>query len=126
MKLARLVDPKFHSALDKLAAEALPLKLAFRLKGIAKTVREEYAKYEEVRQAAVKKYGKKQDNGDLVLDENNMAQFEQKEFQEFAKELGALANEDVELPTIKLSELGDKITMTLEEIEMLDGLVVED
>lgn len=126
MKLARLVDPRFHSALDKLAAEQLPLKLAFRLKGIVKTVREEYQKYEEVRQAALTKYGKKDENGEFVMDEFKNVQFDGENIKEFAKELSQLANEDIELPTIKLSELGDKIAMTLEEIEMLDGLVVED
>lgn len=126
MKLARLVDPKFHSALDKLATQSLPLKVAFRLKGITKTVREEFTKYEELRMDAIKKYGKKSEDGNLVLDASGNAQFEPEALQEFAKEVGALANEEVELQTIKLSELGDKITMTLEEIEWLDGLVVED
>lgn len=126
MKLARLVDPKFHSALDKLATQSLPLKVAFRLKGITKTVREEFTKYEELRMDAIKKYGKKSEDGNLVLDASGNAQFEPEALQEFAKEVGSLANEEVELQTIKLSELGDKITMTLEEIEWLDGLVVED
>lgn len=126
MKLARLVDPKFHAALDKLAAESLPLKVAFRLKGIAKTVREEFAKYEELRQEALNKFGKKDENDKLVLDASGNVQFDSSNMQEFAKEIGALANEEVDLPTIKLSELGDKITMTLEEIEWLDGLIVED
>lgn len=126
MKLARLVDPKFHAALDKLAAESLPLKVAFRLKGIAKTVREEFAKYEELRQEALTKFGKKDEEGKLVLDGSGNVQFEGASFQDFAKEIGALASEEVELPTIKLSELGDKISMTLEEIEWLDGLIVED
>lgn len=126
MKLARLVDPKFHSALEKLTTESLPLKVAFRLKGIAKTVREEFAKYEELRQEALSKFGKKDENNKLVLDDAGNVQFEGASLQEFAKEIGALANEEIDLPTIKLSELGDKITMTLEEIEWLDGLIVED
>jgi len=126
MKLARLVDPKFHAALDKLATKSLPLKVAFRLKGIAKIVREEFTKYEELRQEALNKFGKKDENSKLILDAAGNVQFEGTNLQEFAKEIGALANEEIELPTIKLSELGDKITMTLEEIEWLDGLIVED
>ena len=97
MKLARLVDPKFHSALEKLTTESLPLKVAFRLKGIAKTVREEFAKYEELRQEALNKFGKKDENDKLVLDAAGNVQFEGVSLQEFAKEIGALANEEIDL-----------------------------
>lgn len=126
MKLARIVDPKFHAALEKLANQALPLKVAFRLKGIVKTVQDEFTKYEEVRQAALMKYGMKDGSGNLELDDNGNTRFDGNSFQEFAKELGGLINEEIEVPTIKLAELGDNITITLQDIQMLDGLIVED
>lgn len=126
MKLARLIDPNFHSALDKLAAESLPLKLAFRLKGIVKTVREQFANYEEVRKAALTRHGRKNEDGSFVMDEHNNVLFEQDKLAEFAKEINELVNMDIELPTISVSELGDKISLNLQEIEMLDGLIVED
>lgn len=125
MKLARLVDPNFHKALEKLGKQDLPAKVAFRLKGIAKRTREESQKYEEVRQELLQKHGKKDEGGALVLGDHHAVQFDEGKYMEFAKDLAELVNEEVEISTIKLSDLGDNITMTLEEIEHLDGLVVE-
>lgn len=127
MKLARLADPNFHSALSKLAGESLPLKLAFRLKGIVKLVNENVQHYEEVRQAALQKHGVKDAEGQLMIDEiTQNVKFDSQGYEEFIKEFAMLSNEEIEVPTIKVSELGDKISMTLEELNLLDGLVVED
>lgn len=126
MKLARVADPRFHAALDKLAKEALPAKVAFRLKGAIKTVKEEYNKYEEVRNASLNKHGKKDEAGNLILSENQSVEFEKEAFQEFVKDMGLLANEEVTIPTIKLSEVPDSLNLTLEEVELLDGFIVED
>jgi hypothetical protein len=60
--LGRLTDEKLHAALSRLEKESLPARVAFKLKGIVKTVREEYAKFDEVRQNAFIKYGEKNDD----------------------------------------------------------------
>lgn len=126
MKLARVADQRFHSALDKLAASSLPIKVAYRLKGAIKTVREEYAKYEEVRSAALQKYGKKDPEGKLILGDHGSVQFEDGDLQSFVKEIGELANEEVTIPTIKLSDLGDSVELTLQDVEMLEGFIIEE
>lgn len=125
MKLARVADPRFHATLDKLAKEALPAKVAFRLKGAIKTVREEFTKYEEVRNASLNKHGKKDEAGNLVLSENQSVEFEKEAFQEFVKDMGLLANEEVTIPTINLADLPDSINLTLEEVDLLEGFIVE-
>lgn len=125
MKIARLVDPRLHTALNKLVAGDLPLRTAFKLKGIKKIVNEEYSKYEEVRNSALEKYGKKNAEGHLDLNDKKEVQFEGTAMQDFAKELAELVNLEIELPTINLAELGDKINITLEDAEMLEGLLVE-
>lgn len=126
MKLARVADPRFHSALDKLAGQNIPVKVAFRLKGAVKIVREEFAKYEEVRNSALKKYGKKDEAGNLILGEHQSVEFEGENLQNFVKEIGELANEEVNIPTIKLSELGDDVNITMQDVEMLEGFILED
>ena len=105
MKIARLIDPQFHAALNKLTAGDLPLRTAFKLKGIVKTVNDEYAKYEEVRKAALQKYGKKKEDGSLDLTENQEVKFEGSSLKDFAMELTELAKEEIQLPTVSLSEL---------------------
>lgn len=125
MKLARLADPQFHAALDKLALEQLPIKTTFRLKGIIKVIREEHAKYEEVRQAALNKYGKKLEDGSLEMGENGAVKFEGENLAGFVKEINELANEEVSIPQLSVSDLGDKLTMSFQELEMLEGIITE-
>ena len=126
MKLARLVDERLHSALTKLSKEALPLKIAFRLKGITKLVNEEYTKYDEVRKEALKRHGKYSSEGDLITNEQGNVELSPEGMQAFLLELSELANMEIDCPTIKISELGDNICLTLQDVEMLDGIVIED
>ena len=90
MKLSKLVDPQFQAVLRKLAAQEIPLRTAFKLKGIIKTGNDELAKYDEVRGDALKR----------------------------------LAS-DINLGNVKLSELGDKVSLTTQELLNLEDLIVE-
>lgn len=126
MKLAKIVDEKFYIALEKLSVDALPLRTAFRLKGIMNIAKEESRKYEEVRKQALMKYGKKKEDGELVLDEKSCVQFDPEGLQAFATELNELGGLEIEVPKIKLSELGDNIIVTVEDLEALDGVISED
>lgn len=124
MKLARLANPLFHQALNKLVAQPLPLRAAFKLKGITSRVNEEFRKYEELRHTALEKYGTKGEDGKLVLVDNN-AQFTPENLDLFAKDLNDLGGTDVEVGFIKLDELGDKAELSADDCMVLDGLVVE-
>lgn len=126
MKLARIADDRFHLAVAKLSTEPLPLRTAFKLKGISKAVREEYSKYEEVRQGSLKKYGLKNEDGSLKTDERQNVLFDAEGMKAFTTELAELTSIDIQLPTVKISELGDKVNLTLAEVELLDGVIVED
>jgi virulence-associated protein VapD len=125
MKLSTLIDNRFHTALNKLSQQTLPLRTVFKLKGISKVVRDEYAKYEEVRQEALKKHGLKNEDGSLQLNETNNVKFDDAGMKAFAAEIQELTAMDVTLPSVKVSELGD-INITLSEVELLDGVIVED
>ena len=126
MKLAMIANEGFHNALSKLLAEPLPLRTAFKLKGISKAVQDEFAKYEEVRQAALKKHGLKKKDGSLKLDERQNVMFNDDGMKAFSAEVADLTAMDVSVPTVKLSELGDNIKLTVVEIGLLDGVIVED
>lgn len=125
MKLSKLVDERFHVILHKLGEQSLPLKTAFKLKGIIKTSREEYIKYDEVRQGALQKHGLKGVDGSLMLNEQSVVQFSEEGMDAFKKELGELMEMEIELPTIKLSELGNDVQVTVEELEIIDGVIVD-
>ena len=124
MKLARLVDPKFQTSLSKLLKQDVPLTVAFRLKGIVKTVQEEMTKYEEVRKEALQKYGNKDESGNLLTDEQGNVKFEQENMLKFAAEINELVNMEVNIPVIKVSELTN-VNVSMEDIVALEGLITE-
>lgn len=120
MKLSNLIDPRFKQAVTKLNQQQLSLRVAFKLKGIINKVDEELKKYEEVRSGALAKYGKKNEDGTLVSDANGNVALEGEEAEGFVKEINELLALDIELPKLSLSELGDNLTMSSEELFLLD------
>lgn len=125
MKLARLTDARFHQALRKLTSQSLPLRVAFKLKGIAAKVDVELKKFEECRQTALEKYGKRDADNKIVVREDGSVEFEQDKLQAFAAELNDLGQEDVDLGSVKMDELGDKVELTVDELSLLDGVILE-
>jgi hypothetical protein len=125
MKLAKLTDARFHAALQKLNAQSLPLRVAFKLKSIQLRIDEELKKFEECRQSALNKFGKKDAEGKLILQEDNSVEFEPGQLQAFAHELNDLGQIDIDLPTVKLDDLGDKLELSINELVLLDGIIVE-
>lgn len=123
MKLARLIDIKFQSALVKLSKQDVPLSVAFKLKGINKVVNEELNKYEEVRKEALHKHGKKKEDGSLDLDDNNNVKFEGNSLITFASEINELVSVEVNMASIKIADLGNNITMSMEDLLALEGLI---
>ena len=125
MKLSKIVDPRFFAVLGRLSTEAIPLRVTFKLKGIVKIANEEFVKYEEIRQAAIMKYGVKNEDGTIKLDEKSNASFDEAGMNSFLKELNDVMAIDIALPTITLSELGENIKISLNDLEVLSGVIVE-
>lgn len=125
MKLARLIDPEFQLALNKLAVADVPIRTAWKLKGVLKVVNEELAKYEEVRKDLLTKHGRKKEDGSLDLGEKNEVIFDKEEMILFGKAYAELTNIEIDIAQISVSELGNNIQITLTELMKLDGLIVE-
>lgn len=125
MKLARLTDARFHAALSKLSAQPMPLRVAFKLKGIQAKVHEENRKLEECRQSALQKYGDKTEDGKLSLKDDNTVNFTKENIEAFVKEMNELGQTELELGTVTLAELGDKAELTVDDVVALDGLLIE-
>lgn len=126
MKLARLTNPLFQAALTKLIAQPIPLRAAFKLKGIAAKVREEFAKFEECRKAALDKYGSKDEEGKLLLINGENVQFTAENLQLFAKEFEELSETELEIPSLKISELGEKVELSAEEVAVLVDVLADE
>jgi len=125
MKLGKLVDPQFQTVLRKLATQEVPLRTAFKLKGLIKIVNDELSKYEEVRSEALKRFGNKKEDGSLEIDDKGVVKLSEENMNAFIAELNALLATDAELGSLKLSELGEKASLTAGELTILDTLVVE-
>lgn len=125
MKLGKLVDPQYQAILRKLAAQELPLRTAFKLRGIIKTGNDEFAKYEEVRADALKRFGDRKEDGSLDADEKGTVKLSEENMQQFVAELNALLATDINVGTIKVSELGDKASLTTQDLITLDSLITD-
>jgi len=125
MQLARVADERLHKALEKLSKEPLPLKTAFKLKGIIKTVKEEHEKYESVRLEALRKHGSKDADGNVQIDEaTGNVKFEKEGLMAFAEEINELVKLEIDVPTINVDDLGNNIQITTEDLEALEGVIV--
>jgi hypothetical protein len=125
MKLAKLVDPQFQTALKKLAAEELPLRTAFSLRGIIKQANDELAKYDEVRAEALKRFGDKKEDGSLDIDEKGTVKLSEDNMKQFVEQLNQLLITEVSFATVKVADLGTKVNLSANDLIILDTLISE-
>jgi hypothetical protein len=125
MRLSKLVDPQFQITLKKLASQDVPLRTAFKLRGIVRTTNEQLTSYEEVRIEAINRLGERNEDGTLNADANGSVKLSDENMKSFVDQLNALLATSVAVPTIKLEELGDKASLTTQELIVLDELIVD-
>lgn len=126
MKLSDLIDVKFTSGLNKLTAASLPLRTAYQLKGLVTSVEAELKKYEDVRQAALKEFGKVKEDGSYEVDEATRAvRFKSEEAAKaFFAQHAELANTEVTTITklkLDFEMIADKVQgISAEELKKLE------
>jgi hypothetical protein len=125
MKLSKLVDPQYQAILRKLSSQEVPLRTAFKLRGIIKTASDELSKYDEVRGEALKRLGDKKEDGSLEVDAQGTVKLNEDNMKVFVAQLNELLDSDVNIGNLKLNELGDKASLTANELLVLDGFIVE-
>lgn len=125
MKLVMLNSLQFRESFEKIAKAKLPVKTSFKLKGITLKIQKELKKYEELRMELLNQLCKKNDQGELEVDEEGKAKFtDDVAQQEFGTKMVELGNVDVEVGTLSVSDL-DAVELSLNDLFVLDGLVVE-
>jgi len=124
MKLGSLVQQQFTDSFKTLMSmSGIPPKTAFAIRGIAKKIADEVAKYEELRKQYITEAAVKDANGKLIhegtgikMDPEKIAPMEQK-----FKELGDL---DVKLSEVIYSDLGEAASrLTPENLFRLEFIV---
>lgn len=109
MKLGKVVSDEFTIILNELMNQPnkkLKVSTMYTLTEIKNKVDEEYHKYEAIRSALLKTYGKKDDQEQLVKSEDGKV-FLLEDEKAFQKEFSDLVNIDVALPKLLLSDIGE-------------------
>lgn len=111
-------------ALQKLAGTELKAKLAWQVGRILKAAEVEIQSFNETRMNLIKKYGEKDEKGELVTDEQGNCKIVEGDINEFSNELNDLINSEVEINgnKIKIDDL-DKVDFTPAEMAQLEILI---
>ena len=98
-------------ALQKLAGKELKAKLAWQVARVLKLAEKEIQDFNETRMNLIKKYGEKDENGELVTDENNNCKINNEFINDFSNELNELIESEIEINANKIK---------IEDIENID------
>ena len=98
-------------ALQKLAGKELKAKLAWQVSRVLKLAEKEIQDFNETRMNLIKKYGEKDENGELVTDENNNCKINNESINDFSNELNELIESEIEINANKIK---------IEDIENID------
>lgn len=125
MKLSKLTESNFRIAIQKVSSQDIPLTAAFKLKGIIKRGDEELAKYEDVRKSALERLGDRDENGNIMLDDKGGVKLSTENMQKFAAELSDLLKSEVDIGTMSVADLGNKVTISANDLMALSDIFVE-
>jgi len=123
VKLGQIANEDFQKALVSLMKNTLPVRTAYRLKIEIDKLKVEIARYREMHSDLLNKYGKKDKDGKLEMDKLKNVKFLEEDFALFKAELKELNSIDVEVKSIPVDDLGEKIEMTIDDLIVLDGLI---
>lgn len=97
-------------ALQKLAGTELKAKLAWQVGRILKAADTEIQSFNDTRMNLIKKYGEKDESGELITDEKGNCKIPNEVLNEFSNELNELVDSEVEINVnpIAIDNLTDK------------------
>lgn len=123
MKLSKLIDPQFQSAMKKLSSQNVMLRGGVKLRFIMSSIARELSKYDEVRSKLLTELGDKSEDGSLLVDDSSNVKFSEEGLTTFAKHMETLLNSDVSIGTVSVEELGEQATLTVDELSLLEEIV---
>lgn len=111
-------------ALQKLAGTDLKAKLAWQVARLLKAAEAELQSFNEARTNLIKKYGEKDENGELITDENGNCKITPDFIDTFSNELNELIDSEVEISANKISinDL-DNTNFTPSEMTLLEDFI---
>ena len=122
VKISELLNST--ETLQKLSQKDFKAKLAWSISRLLKSAENEIQGFNDTRMNLIKKYGEKDENGELITDENGNCKIEAGTVNDFNKELNELLDAEVEINANKIDFdlLGD-IEFTPSDMAMLEPFV---
>lgn len=124
MKLGQIAGKEFQDTLEDLMKQKMPIKVAYKLKGEIDKIKQELVKYASLHHDLLIKYGRKDKDGKLEMDKLKNVKFNEEQLALFVAELKELNSIEIEVKSISVDDLGDKIDLSIDDLIMLDGLIV--
>lgn len=122
IKLGELVNST--EVLQKLSQTELKAKLSWSVTKLLKAADKEMQDFNEARMNLIQKYGEKDENGELITDENKNCKIPEAGLQEFSTELNELVETEIEINVnpLNIDDLADK-EFTPAEMAILEPFV---
>lgn len=122
LKLETLINSA--EGLKGLSQKKLKAKTAYVIGKILKAADAEMASFNETRMELIKKYGEKDENGELVQDDKGNVRVSQESIENFSNELKGLLDTEIEIAgnKIKMDDLGD-VEFTPQEMAQLEEFI---
>lgn len=110
--------------LQKLSNQNFKAKLAWQVARLIRAAESELQTFNDTRLNLIRKYGEKDENGELITDENSNYRIVQSKTNDFSNELNELANSEVEINANKLDfALLEDLDFTPVEMAVLEPFV---
>jgi len=121
-KLITLIEPRFASAIQSLAAKEMPAAASFQLAKMLKEIRGISTDFETTRQKLIAKYGQKDKDGNIKKDDKSR-NYLLKDPKAYNKEYQDLLQVEVEHGQIPFALIQD-LTIAPDVLEALVGVVI--
>ena len=110
--------------LQKLSQKDFKAKLAWSIARLLKTAEAEIQSFNDARLNLIKKYGEKDESGELITDEKGNCKIAAESIDEFSTELNELIKTEVEINANKIDiDLLENIDFTPSEMAILEPFV---
>ena len=124
LKLNELLNAT--DALQTLSKKSLQARPAFQVVRLLKAADKEIQEFNDIRVKVVNQYGDKDENGELITDENGNCHIAPEHINEFNKELNDLLNTEIEINANMLSlEDLEKLEFTPSDLALLEPFIEE-
>ncbi len=125
MKLKEALDQRFQVTMRELTGQKLPIKTAFILAKATEKLEAEINLFNKIKMESINKYAEKDSDGKIVAGEDGNVKLSTEDTIAIEAQLTEMVEAEIEIPTVTISDLGDKLTMSVSDVLNLKGLITE-